>query len=183
MAAPPADPPPAEAAILVPIPEAEPVVGRYRAVLDQAAGRGVPAHVTVLYPFVPPEKITDAVISSASAAVASVGSFDCEFAGTKWFGQDVLWLAPEPDEPFRALTRAVRAAFPHYRPYGGAHEDSVPHLTVGHAPLAGLGDLRAAEAGLRPMLPIRARVTRAWLMAGRAAPGSWHLMAELPLAS
>jgi len=115
--------------------------------------------------------------------VASVGSFDCEFAGTKWFGQDVLWLAPEPDEPFRALTRAVRAAFPHYRPYGGAHEDSVPHLTVGHAPLAGLGDLRAAEAGLRPMLPIRARVTRAWLMAGRAAPGSWHLMAELPLTS
>jgi len=113
MAAPPADPPPAEAAILVPIPEAEPVVGRYRAVLDQAAGRGVPAHVTVLYPFVPPEKITDAVISSASAAVASVGSFDCEFAGTKWFGQDVLWLAPEPDEPFRALTRAVRAPVPH----------------------------------------------------------------------
>jgi len=176
-------PPPTEAAILVPIPESEPAVARYRAALDQAAGRGVPAHVTVLYPFVPPEKITDAVISSASAAVASVGSFDCEFAGTKWFGQDVLWLAPEPDEPFRALTRAVRAVFPHYRPYGGAHGDSVPHLTVGHAPLAGLGDLRAAESGLRPMLPIRATVTRAWLMAGRAAPGSWHLVAELPLAS
>jgi len=59
----------------------------------------------------------------------------------------------------------------------------VPHQSVGQAPQAGLGDLRAAEAGLRPMLPIRARVTRAWLMAGRAAPGSWHLMAELPLTS
>jgi hypothetical protein len=42
MAAPSADPPPAAAAILVPIPEAEPVAGRYRAVLDQAAGRACP---------------------------------------------------------------------------------------------------------------------------------------------
>jgi 2'-5' RNA ligase len=179
---PPADPSPTETAILIPIPESEPAGARYRSTLDQAAGRGVPAHVTVLYPFVPPEKITDAVISSASAAVASVGSFDCEFAGTKWFGRDVLWLAPEPDEPFRALTRAVRAAFPLYRPYGGTHDDVVPHLTIGHASVAGVGELRAAEAGLGPMLPIRARVTRAWLMAGRAAPGSWHQLAEFPLA-
>ena len=117
---PPDEQPPTETAILVPIPDAEPVLGRYRAALDQAAGWGVPAHVTILYPLMPPEKITDAVISSASAAVASVGSFDCEFARTEWFGQEVLWLAPKPDKPFRALISAVGAAFPQFPPYGGA---------------------------------------------------------------
>jgi 2'-5' RNA ligase len=179
---PPDEQPPTETAILVPIPDGEPVLGRYRAALDQAAGWGVPAHMTILYPLMPPEKITDAVISSASAAVASVGSFDCEFARTQWFGQEVLWLAPEPEEPFRALISAVGAAFPQFPPYKGAHEDVMPHLTVGHLPLGGIEQLQAAEAGLKPALPIRARVTRAWLMTGSTAPASWHMVAELPLA-
>jgi hypothetical protein len=48
----------AESTILVPVPEAEPVVGQLRARLDRAASRGIPAHVTVLYPFVPPGQIT-----------------------------------------------------------------------------------------------------------------------------
>jgi hypothetical protein len=108
----------AESAILVPVPEAEPVAGHLRARLDRPAGRGVPAHVTVLYPFVP--QITDAAVTQAAAAVASVAGFECRFAGIQWFGEDVLWLAPEPSAPFLALTAAVHAAFPHYPPFGGA---------------------------------------------------------------
>jgi hypothetical protein len=49
-------------AVLVPVPEAERVVSRYRARLDGAAALGVPAHVTVLYPFVPPAAITAATL-------------------------------------------------------------------------------------------------------------------------
>jgi hypothetical protein len=52
-------------------PKAEPVVGQLRARLDRAASRGIPAHVTVLYPFVPPGQITPAVLDKAAAAVAS----------------------------------------------------------------------------------------------------------------
>jgi hypothetical protein len=51
-----------ESTILVPVPEAEPVVGQLRARLDRAASRGIPAHVTILYPFVPPGQITAAVL-------------------------------------------------------------------------------------------------------------------------
>lgn len=65
-------PGPQESAILVPVPQAEPVVGHLRARLDRAAGRGVPAHVTVLYPFLPPAQITGTVLARAAAAVASV---------------------------------------------------------------------------------------------------------------
>ena len=95
--------------------------------------------------------------------------------------EDVLYLAPRPDEPFRALTRTVGAAFPGYRPYGGAFADTIPHLTVGDRPAGGVADLRAAEAAVLTGLPVRAQVSRVWLMAGSDTAGSWHTLAELPL--
>jgi len=171
-----------QSAVLVAVPEAEPVVSRHRARLDGAAALGVPAHVTVLYPFVPPPAITAGVLAALAGAVTSVGAFECRFPATAWFGEEVLWLAPQPDEPFRALTRAVCAAFPGYLPYRGGFDDVIPHLTVGDRPPGGAADLRAAEAGIRPALPVAARVSRAWLMTGSTAPDSWRPVAELPLA-
>ena len=170
-----------ESTILVPVPEAEPVVGQLRARLDRAASRGIPAHVTVLYPFVPPGQITSAVIDKAAAAVASVPGFDCRFAAAGWFGDQVVWLAPEPAGPFRALTAAVHAAFPQCPPFGGAFAEVIPHLTVGDRPDGGPGVLRAAEAEVLAALPIRTHVSRAWLMTGTQAPGSWQLRATFPL--
>ncbi len=172
-----------QSAVLVPVPEAEPVVGQHRARLDRAAEWGVPAHVTVLYPFVAPSAITAAMIGDLAAAVASVRAFDCEFPAAAWFGPDVLWLAPRPDEPFRALTRAVSAAFPGYLPYGGGYDDVVPHLTVGDRAPGGIAELRAAEADVVRALPVRAHVSQVWLMAGQATPGSWRVVAELRLAA
>jgi 2'-5' RNA ligase len=170
-----------ESAILVPVPEAGPVVERLRARLDRSASRGVPAHVTVLYPFVPPQQITAAVIEMAAAAVKSVPGFGCRFAGTDWFGEDVLWLAPEPAGPFRALTAAVHAAFPQYPPFGGAFADVIPHLTVGDRPEGGISALHAAQAQVLPMLPVRTHVSCAWLMTGTRAPASWQRLAAFPL--
>jgi len=170
-----------ESAILVPVPEAEPVVGRLRARLDRSAGRGIPAHVTVLYPFVPPAQVTPAVIEMAAAAVKSVPGFDCRLAGTDLFGEDVLWLAPEPAGPFRALSAAVHAAFPQDPPFGGAFADVIPHLTIGDRPEDGISALRAAGAQVPPMLPVHTHISRAWLMTGTRAPGSWQLLAAFPL--
>jgi hypothetical protein len=45
------------AAVLL-VPEAEPVVGVTRARYDRSGRWGVPAHVTVLFPFVPPTEQT-----------------------------------------------------------------------------------------------------------------------------
>lgn len=46
---------PTQTAVIVPVPAAEALVGSHRRRLDRAAGWGVPAHVTVLYPFLHPE--------------------------------------------------------------------------------------------------------------------------------
>ena len=88
-----------ETAIVVPVPAAEPVVGHHRRVLDHSAVWGVPAQVTVLYPFLPPDLVTDDTIEDVRGCLATVEAFDCTFSAVRWFREDVVWLAPEPDAP------------------------------------------------------------------------------------
>ena len=159
-------------AVLVTVPEAEPVVAAHRATLDRAASWGVPAHVTVLFPFVAPTAIDAGVRTRLASAAASVPPFSSTFDRVDWFGTDVLWLAPRPAWRFSDLIRAVGAAFPDHPPYGGLEEEVVPHLTVGQG--AAVGDLRRAEAEVRPQLPVTTDVTELELWCGADAPASWR---------
>ena len=47
-------------AVVVHVPEAEPVVGGWRRAHTYDAPLGLPAHVTILYPFVPRGELTEA---------------------------------------------------------------------------------------------------------------------------
>jgi hypothetical protein len=66
-----------------------------------------------------------------------------------------VWLAPDPDAPFRVLTQAVADAFPAYPPYGGQFPDPVPHLTIADR---GPPEAMHAAEQLQPALPIRSTV-------------------------
>jgi hypothetical protein len=171
-----------ETALIVPVPAADAVVGTHRQALDHAAVWGVPAHVTVVYPFLPPDKITEAVISELRDLLAPAVSFPCVFSRVSWFAQDVVWLAPDPAEPFRALTGLVWARFPECPPYGGAHPEVIPHLTVGSTRRGELSALRRAAADVRGQLPVRADVDRVRLIAGTMGARSWRTVAEFALA-
>jgi 2'-5' RNA ligase len=168
-----------ETAVVVPVPAAEPVVGVHRARLDPAAGWGVPAHVTVLYPFVAPELIGPRVLAALARAVATVPAFDAAWCRTAWFEPAVLWVAPEPAEPFRALTAAVVKEFPDHPPFGGVYPEVVPHLTVGNG--APVQEMRAAERAIRPLLPFAMRVVHVQVLAGTTIDRSWRVLADLPL--
>lgn len=137
--------------------------------------------MTVLYPFVPPDRINQLVLDRLAEAVGSVPAFDVTLARLSWFGHNVLWLAPEPEHPFRALTTAVWERFPDHPPYRGAHADLVPHLTIGAD--ASLERLQRAAMAIRPLLPIRSHVAAARLMQGSPDAGTWHTIAALPLAA
>lgn len=49
---------PTQTAVVVTIPAADPVVSAHRRALDAAATLGVPAHVTVIFPFAVPAALT-----------------------------------------------------------------------------------------------------------------------------
>ena len=48
-------------ALIVEVPDAEPIVGEHRQRWDTSAALGVPAHVTVLFPFMHPSDIDNSV--------------------------------------------------------------------------------------------------------------------------
>ena len=178
----PTGPAPTQSAVIVAVPAVEPVVAEHRRRFDPSAPWGVPAHVTVLHPFVHPSTVDSDVVRRLGDAVSTVTAFDCSFATFGWFDRDVLWLAPEPDAPFRALTEAVWRAFPDHPPYGGAYADLAPHLTIGQRPLADLAELGTVQTRVQRRLPVTATIERAQLVAGTDLPGSWHTVHELPLA-
>lgn len=170
-------------AVIVPVPAAEPVVASYRRELDRAASWGVPAHVTVVFPFAPGDELSPALVDRLATVVARVAAFDLVLDRCSWFGEDVLWLAPLDDGPFRALTAAVVEEFPAWPPYGGAHDDVVPHLTVGERRCGSPERLRAAEADVATRLPVTTSVDHALLISGTEQPGSWRTVARLPLSA
>jgi hypothetical protein len=47
----------AESALIIEVPAAEAVVGRHRSELDANAALGIPAHITVLAPFMPTSRL------------------------------------------------------------------------------------------------------------------------------
>lgn len=118
-----------ESALVVLIPEAEPLVQDFRKLYDPSAAWGVPAHVTILYPFIPPQDITPEVFVSLKEIFSSYPTFSVKFAQTMDF-PDTLFLAPEPADPFIEMTKAVVRVFPEYPPYSGGFSEIVPHLTI-----------------------------------------------------
>lgn len=166
-------------AVIAAIPEIEPVVAPHRRRLDRSAAWGVPAHVTVLYPFLAPAELDADAVAALGAAVRTVDCFDLKLRRLERFGEEVLWLAPEPDAAFRTLTNAVWKRFPTCPPYGGAHDELVPRLTVGHDHC--VDQLRAAAEMISPALPITDRVESVQLICGSPEPDSWSTLTVLPL--
>src|SRR5580700_4748117 len=166
--------------LILKIPEAEPAVARLRERLDASAPLGIPAHITVLFPFVPPSTIDPAVLAELAHLFAAVSRFRFRLDHTDWFGDEVLWLGPRDPGPFRALTEAVHRAYPAYPPFEGQFSDVIPHLTVGHGhPVT---DLRAAEESVRTHLPIDGFATAVTLVTQASAGGRWTRTAIFALA-
>jgi 2'-5' RNA ligase len=168
-----------QSALIVAIPEAEAVVAQHRSRLDGSAVLGIPAHVTVLFPFVAPGEINGAVHERLASLFATVSRFGVVLDHTDWFGDRVLWLGPRDPGPFRALTMLVADAFPGYPPFEGEFEDVVPHLTVGHG--QSMDELRAAEDSVRAHLPIPAQVAAVTLMSQQPDTGLWAKTATYDL--
>lgn len=134
-----------QSGVVVEVPEAESAVGRLRAELDVNARLGVPAHVTVLFPFVPPSRVDADVLTRLADLFSGTPAFDYAFGRTAWFEQEVLWLAPDDPSPFRALTERVYGAFPQYPPFEGAFTDVVPHRPSGTGPSSSGSEPRSAR--------------------------------------
>ena len=147
----------------------------------EAVGRGLPAHLTVLYPFVPVAELTPGLEAELRSLYASVPSFAYALTHVRSF-PDCAWLEPEPSEPFRRLIATTCARFPDYPPYGDRDFEPVPHCTVGktgerHLLVQILGTL---ERELAPRLPIHCRADAVSIFR-EGDDGCWVEHAAYPL--
>ena len=128
---------------------------------------GIRPHVTSLIPFLPAAELgEDGALPALRALCAGLAPFDVCFARTARFRR-VLYLAPEPAEPFIAFTHAITAAWPQAERYAGARKEVVPHLTVTTSGPPRLFD--AVARALEPNLPVNVRIDAAqvYLFDGR----------------
>lgn len=116
---------------------------------------GMPAHVTVLYPFVRAREVDRHAKEMLGAALGAIPAFDFTMSEIRRF-PNVVYLAPDPAEPFVALTHAVLRHWPDQQPYDGAFEEIVPHVTVAYG--------ESTPSGVVEHLPITARAQEVWLM-------------------
>ena len=100
-----------QSALLVPVPEADDVVGRWRRRYDPVAAAGVPAHVTLIVPWLRPETIGDSDLAALDGELSDVKAFDFALTHVEWFDRRVLWVAPEPGELFLGLISRLAARF------------------------------------------------------------------------
>jgi 2'-5' RNA ligase len=147
---------------VIEVPEAAALVDDWRRRYTDDGRLGVPAHVTLLTPFVPADRIDEQVEERLGAILGRHDPFDFVLRRTaRFLDPPLLYLAPEPPEPFVGLTEAIAADWPEHPPYEGAHDTVVPHLTVAQAD-DGVLDEIAAE--LDRELPIESRAAEALLL-------------------
>lgn len=171
---------PLESAVIVPL-SLPTALERLRRAYVPVASLGVPAHVTLLYPFVEPQHINRGVVARLRGILARTQPFDLELTATRTFPAVVpypgtTYLAPVSPEPFIRLTEAVWAAFPEHPPFEGLYDDIVPHVTVADD-AARMAEVEAIAA---TTLPIRRRVSEAWLIV-EGDDGHWARRARLAL--
>ena len=140
---------------------------RFRVAHVPNAALGVPAHITLIYPFVPADLLDAAVRRRVARALASNPPFVFRLAGVRRW-PNAHYLAVEPVEPFEAIVRSLVEAFPEYPPYAGEFE-YVPHVTIAE------GDDRSLARMARDLsVPVGEQEVTRILLIAQGRDGTWR---------
>ena len=169
-----------EAALVVLVPEAEPLVGSLRLQHDPAAALSVPAHITINCPFLPGIDPGEDLYRELVGLFATCNSFQFTFKRCARF-PETLYLVPEPSTPLIRLIDLVAASFPESPPYGSRFESAIPHLAIAHSEDEKV--LNSIERELAELsskyFPLAVRAEEVWLMDNRT--GMWQPRKAFPL--
>jgi hypothetical protein len=166
-----------ESAVIMPVPEVEPIVGPLRLQYDQAARLGVPAHITLLYPFCPPQSSRDPIPALRDLCL-SIDAFPFSFTEVRRFPA-TAYLHSDKSATFAEITETLVKMWPDCKPYDGAFPDMIPHLTV--ADRVDIETLCKVEDSVRCRLPIECLAREIWLMTSDHE-GIWSKKAFFSLA-
>jgi 2'-5' RNA ligase len=137
----------------------------------------VPAHVTLLYPFVGWQELDPSIGRKIASVAARHAAFDYTMTGPeRW--PDTVYVAVEPVEPFIRLQADLAASFPEYPIYGeGSAFEFSPHITVAEG--RSVDDAMTMHEAAWAALPLSARAE--WLEVIATNGAKWDLVLRVPL--
>jgi 2'-5' RNA ligase len=137
----------------------------------------VPAHLTVLYPFVAFEQL-DTACAVLRTICAHTAPFDVTMSGYDSF-PGVAFMTPLDPSPIESLFQRIFAQFPECPPYDGAFgNDLHPHMTVGEFH----SEAKQRGALLPYYAPITFRAEKVHIMFGiEGRPLPWITYDVIPL--
>ena len=159
---------PGATAIVVPVHEAEPVIGELRRLHSPSGRDGMIAHVSLLAP------LAGVDYDAVEEVAAEHRAFPFRLAEVGRF-ESAVYLAPDPAEPFVALAEALRDRIPAEPVPGGR---VIPHVTIASRVEAAVLD--DVEERVRPLLPITA-TARTISVLERGADLRWRELRSVAL--
>lgn len=124
---------------------------------------GVPAHITLLSPWMPPGRIDETVLAELATVFAGFPAFEFSL-DLGWFGHEVLLLVPNDPTPFIDMTKAIMRQWPEFKYYDGDYGDIEPHVTLAYGSESSLSEVAAEIAR---QVPVRARAGSICLNVGK----------------
>jgi len=144
---------------------------------DPSAAAGIPPHVTLMFPFLPPTELSEPIVDQLDVLMSHAVAFDFRLTAARQFEQGVVYLVPEPAAPFARLTTEIGKQFG-LLPFGGEFgAEPITHLTV--AILKSSAKRQHVVDQLLPELPITIGVKEAWLMVGSNS-SHWSVVRQMP---
>jgi 2'-5' RNA ligase len=160
-----------QTALVIVVDDAEPFDEVRRELAAEAVAIGIPFHVTLLFPF-------GEEVDEAREFFAGREPFEFELTRVAAW-PDVVYLVPEPDDELRSLMGALFERFPEWPPYGGIHEEVIPHATLAEeVDAAAVRD--DVERRVAPHLPHRCQARDVALLEEYAS-NRWRERERFPL--
>jgi 2'-5' RNA ligase len=161
-------------AIILPVPEAELAVAKLRNKYDPYALKGIPAHISINYPFnIQNNQSTIGLHSKLNKLFSEMSIFKYQLTEISTFSE-VIYLSPYPTEKLTNLIARVFERFPESPPYNGEFSP-IPHLTIAQVDENKLFHVKEEIVSqITKFLPINAIAKEIWWIENRE--GIWKIV-------
>jgi 2'-5' RNA ligase len=168
-------PRPGQTALVLPVPAADPLLAAVAARYPDAVREGLPAHLTVLYPFVPADELDASVMQACAQIVRGIAPITVRFTRCQ-VRPELIYLPPEPADQVQRLLEEVWARWPALLPYGGKYADASAHVSIA---LGAQAEDQDAIVGLvEPLLPVTTQLSE--LHVAALDEDGWGIRSRLP---